>query len=106
MAAKNNSWAKDLEYQKKCVLAVCNQLKITDPYEISYITEVASHSMSDGNFFSKIKTLYSLAKKDIAVKEDDKPNQVIIKFKEYNDGKDFKLPAVLEARLRDLRSDS
>ncbi|MBO7716396.1 MAG: hypothetical protein J6S85_26400 [Methanobrevibacter sp.] len=107
MAGKSNSWAKDLEYQKKCVLAVCNQLKITDPNEISYIAEVASHSLSDGNFFSKIKTLYTLSKKEAIVKEDkEKSEKVIVSVKEYNDGKSNRIPAFLEARLRDLQGDS
>ena len=107
MAVKNNNWAKDLDYQRECVLAVCKQLKLTDPNEIAYITKVASHSISDGNFFSKIKTLYSLNKKDLTAKEEKKKEEkVLITFGEYNDGKTAELPPLLKERLKDLSSDS
>lgn len=104
--AKSN-WETDLNYQTLCVEQVCEKLHISTPSLRNFIYELARHSESDGQFFIKVKTFIGLkpesTKQDNA---DDKiPNKITVIMKEYNDGKDAQLPALLETRLRELRGD-
>ena len=94
------TWKKDKDYQKKCVLVVCSKLAIEDPEEVQFISEVALHSEDDKSFFAKIKTLYSLEKKEATSKAKEKN---IVKMGEWTDGKNNLLPPILEARLKELR---
>ena len=103
---ERNNWLEDEHYILLCVAVVCKKLNITNEPERNFLIELAHHSESDGHFFSKVKVLYSL-KPNVEVKKDEdekNPTKFIITMGEYNDGKKTGLPPILEARLRELRS--
>lgn len=103
-----SNWNEYPEYVDHCVQAVCDKLELKDEKEKAYIAEVAHHSVSDNNFFTKIRTLYGLKKQEIKVEEksdvvyhEGKP---IVEMKEWGDGQENpKLSPVLEKRLDELR---
>ena len=102
---ERNNWLEDEHYILLCVAVVCKKLNITNEQERNFLIELAHHSESDGLFFNKVKTIYSL-KPPILTKavEEEKPAKIIITMGEYNNGEKTKLPPILEARLSELRS--
>ena len=102
---ERNNWLEDEHYLLLCVAVVCKKLNITDDRDRNFLIQLAHHSDSDGHFFNKVKLLYSLKPTEI-LKDDEKeqPEKFIITMGEYNDGKKTGLPPILEARLRELRS--
>lgn len=105
--ARSNWNDVDPEYVNHCVQAVCDKLEIKSEQEKAYIAEVAHHSISDNNFFTKIRTLYGLKKQEIKVEEksdvvyhEGKPT---VEMKEWGDGEEnASLSSLSQKRLAEL----
>ena len=103
---EKSSWLEDEQYILLCVAVACKRLHISDVAERNFLLEMAHHSDSDGSFFNKVRLIYNL-KPTVEVTKDEEakqPAKIIITMGEYNNGEKTKLPPILEARLRELRS--
>lgn len=101
-----SNWNEYPEYVDHCIEAVCDKLELKDTKEKAYIAEVAHHSISDNNFFTKIRTLYGLKKQEVKVEQVSDVTYHVgnpVEFRECGDGKeDTKLPSFSQKRLDEL----